>query len=977
MKQRFLARVSSAVLALLLAAHAAQAQGLQTGTITGIVTSQDDAPLPGVTVTASSPALQEVREAVTDVNGVYYLRALPPGTYTVQFTLAGFQTAHRDEVAVNLGGSADIHATLPVATQSELVTVTAEAPSVLATTATGRNVTKAAIDAMPVGRRPVDIAELAPGLTANTFNAGQLSIGGGFGYDNLFMVNGVDTNDNIFGTQNNLFIEDAVQEVSVLTGGLPASYGRFTGGVVNVITRSGGNTFSGSFRENLSNPSWIAETPRQVANKIEHPSLLSRAHEGTFGGPIAVDRLWFFTAGRYEQTNIANTFAQTAGAYTRTDTNRRGELKLTATPGAGQMVQASYITNHTRQANASGLPAALLVDASTLVTRTLPNNLFAASYNGVLAGRYFATAQFSRKTQGFRNNGGTSTAIADSPFRTLGATAGVPGSLFYHSPYLDATDPENRDNHQVAGSVSYLLSTRSSGSHDLKGGVESFVNRAKGGNSQSSTGYVFVTDYLVQGGRPVLSADGRPTPVFTPGVSQAWNFVATRGATLNIRTTSLYLQDRWVVSPRVTLDLGVRSEIVRGNATGDITTVDTTSFLPRLAAAYDVRGTGRTIVQATYGMYGGRYGQTQFATNTNVGRPSEVDYVYTGPAGQGADFAPGLDVANYTRVVFANFPTANVRVADDLSAPRVSEATTAIGQALGDRGHVKATYVWRQTSNLVEDFADLSTGVTSVPNVGDVTNRLLRNTSDPSRGYSAVILEGSFVSAARYTLGGDYTVQLRNRGSFAGEAASQPGIPSVYANFPEIFGPALDRLMPEGRLDNYQQHKLRVYGVLMQSLGRFGAVDIAPLWRVNSGTVYSLTASIPVPQAQLARNPGYPVNDINPLVRETVFFGERGSGQFKGYGVLDLAATYRIPVWRTLAPWAKIEVYNALNNQKQIAWDRTVTADPAGGLDANGIPVAYVKGPRFGQATADNQFPQPFLGQNGGRAFRMAFGLRF
>ena len=93
--------------------------------------------------------------------------------------------------------------------------------------------------------------------------------------------------------------------------------------------------------------------------------------------------------------------------------------------------------------------------------------------------------------------------------------------------------------------------------------------------------------------------------------------------------------------------------------------------------AFDPRGNGRTIVQATYGTYGGRYGQTQFATNTNVGGPSEIDYVYTGPAGQGADFAPGFDIANYTDVVFANFPTANIRIADDLSAPRVSEATAA------------------------------------------------------------------------------------------------------------------------------------------------------------------------------------------------------------------------------------------------------------------------------------------------------------
>jgi hypothetical protein len=970
-------RILFALLSPVLLAHAVSAQGLQTGTITGIVSSQDELPLPGVTVTVSSPALQEGREAVTDVNGVYYLRALPPGAYTVQFALGGFRSAIRNDVAVSLGAIATIHAVLPVAAQTEVVTVTASAPSPLAATTTGRNFTKAAIDALPVGRRPTDVAELAPGLTANTFNAGQLAIGGGFGYDNLFMVNGVDTNDNVFGTQNNLFIEDAVQEVSVLTGGVPAAYGRFSGGVVNVITRSGGNTFSGSFRQNLSNPAWIAETPRQVQNNITNPDLLGRSYEGTVGGPLTIDRLWFFTAGRYEQLDIANTFSQTAGAYTRTDTNRRGEVKLTATPHAGQLLQASYIANHTRQANASGIAAARLVDASTLVTRTLPNDLFAASYNGALAGRYFATAQFSRKTQGFRNNGGTSPAISDSPFQTLGATAGVPGQLFYHAPYLDATDPENRDNHQLAASVSYLLSTRRVGSHDIKGGVESFVNRAIGGNSQSSTGYVFVTDYLVQNGRPVLSAQGRPIPVFTPAVSQAWNFTASRGATLDIRTTSLYLQDRWVGRRRITVDLGLRGEIVDGEATGDLVTVDTTSLLPRLAVAFDARGTGRTVLQATYGMYGGRYGQTQFATNTNVGRPSETDYVYSGPAGQGADFAPGFDPANYSRVVFASVPTANVRIADDLSAPRVTEATAGVAQALGDRGHAKATYVWRQTTNVVEDFADLSTGVTSVPNVGDITNRLLRNTSDPSRGYSALMLEGSVASAGRFTLGGDYTVQLRNRGSFAGEAASQPGIPSVYGNFPEVFGPALDRLAPEGRLDSYQQHKLRVYGILMQPLGRFGSLDVAPLWRVNSGTVYSLTATIPVPQAQLARNPGYPVNDVNPFVRETVYFGERGVGQFDGYGVIDLSVTYRMPVWRALAPWTKVELYNALNNQKQIAWDRTVGVDPAGGLDGNGIPVSYIKGPRFGQATADNQYPQPFLGQNGGRAFRMAFGVRF
>ena len=86
------------------------------------------------------------------------------------------------------------------------------------------------------------------------FNISQVTLSGSFGYDNVFMVNGVDINDNLFGTPNNLFIEDAVEETTVLTHGISAQYGRFSGGVINIVTRSGSNTFSGSFREGLSNP---------------------------------------------------------------------------------------------------------------------------------------------------------------------------------------------------------------------------------------------------------------------------------------------------------------------------------------------------------------------------------------------------------------------------------------------------------------------------------------------------------------------------------------------------------------------------------------------------------------------------------------------------------------------------------------------------------------------------------------------------
>jgi hypothetical protein len=510
----------------------------------------------------------------------------------------------------------------------------------------------------------------------------------------------------------------------------------------------------------------------------------------------------------------------------------------------------------------------------------------------------------------------------------------------------------------------------------LKGGAEYFVSTGIGGNSQSSTGSVFVTDYLTANGSVVRDAAGSPIPVFTPGATEVWQFSASRGAKVDIKTTSLYLQDRWVATPRLTLDLGTRIETVRADATGDIQTVDTTTIVPRLAATYDFAGDGKTVLTGTYGHYSGKYSQVQFAVNTNVGRPSEVDYSYSGPAGQGASFAPGFDLANYTAVTFANFPTSNVRVADGIKSPLTKEFTLGLGRQIGTRADARATYAWRKASNFVEDFADLSGGITDVPLVGALTNRVYDNTDQLHRDYQALILQAGYRARRNLTINGHYTLELQNEGNYSGEASNQPGIPSVYGNFPEIFGPALDRLAPSGRLDNYQQHKLRVYGVYSQGLGRFGSVDLAPMWRVNSGGVYSLTSAIRIPAVQLARNPGYPVNDVNPMVRETAFFGERGQYDFKGYGVMDFAASYNLAVWKSLRPWFKFEVYNAFNNQKLIAWDKTVTANTAV-LDANGIPTGYVEGPRFGQATSGNQFPQPYPGQNGGRAIRVAFGARF
>jgi hypothetical protein len=963
----------------------ASAQGLQTGVITGIVQSTDDLSLPGVTVTVASPALQGVRTAVTDINGVYIVKGLPPGIYTVAFDLSNFQPGKREDVALTVGGTTEVNIKMSIATRTEAVFVTAEAPSPVATVTSGQTFTKTELEALPVGRTPAQIAELAPGLTNDTPNVNQVTISGATAFDNVFLINGVDINDNLFGTAHNLFIEDAIQETNIMTGGISAEWGRFSGGVINMVTKSGGNTFSGSFRENLNNTRWIDETPRQKAANIQNPDLLAKSYEGTFGGPLVKDRLWFFVAGRYEPSDQNLTFILSDKSAIRHDVNKRGELKFTGTPASGHTIYGDYTNNATEQNNRFSLNSNSL-DPSVLINETQPNSLFVTNYSGVIKNQYFATAQYSQKKFAFIGAGGTDTAITSSPIRTRGVTPGIAANLLYAAPFFSALDPESRDNHQFSASVSRQWSGRRSGTHDLKGGFEYYRSTHTGGNAQSATNYVFQADYLQSGGKPVYDPQGVPVPVWTPGVSRVQNWIPNVGAIVDINTTSIFVQDRWVAKPRLTVDLGVRFEAVRGDATGEIITVDTNKTMPRLGVAYDLQGDGRTVLQGTFGTYSGKYSEAQFASNTDVGNPSRVTYGYTGPAGQGRDFAPAYNLANYGTIISAAFPTANIFVADGVHSPSVAEFTVGVARELGGHGYVRATYQYRNWYDFLEDTIQLSNGIVNVnrsgANVGDLTKVLYTNLeSGPKadREYQALIFQSTYRFRRAASFGAHWTLQLKNEGNSNAEAANQPGLTSRFGDYPEILGPAIGRYQPWGRLADYQRSKLRVYGTYTLGSGsRYGSVDISPLWRLDSGQTFSYFASLyPLTAVELARNPGYPANDINALTAYDLYFGDRGAGQFKGYGLLDLAVTYSVPIVKSLKPWLKVEFFNLLNNDKQIKWDTTVTADPNSPKDANGLPTGYIPGSNFGTAVQDNQFPQPISGTNGGRLFRMAFGIRF
>jgi hypothetical protein len=126
-------------------------------------------------------------------------------------------------------------------------------------------------------------------------------------------------------------------------------------------------------------------------------------------------------------------------------------------------------------------------------------------------------------------------------------------------------------------------------------------------------------------------------------------------------------------------------------------------------------------------------------------------------------------------------------------------------------------------------------------------------------------------------------------------------------------------------------------------------------------------------QAGILAAAGYPDTPAG----QTVFYSGRGSERFAGSGVIDAAATYDVPVVRTLRPWVKVELYNLFNNQKPIAWNTSIAQNPATPLDSLGFRTGFLPGPSFGQATSNLHYPVPFAGQTGGRTLRLAAGVRF
>ncbi len=329
---RGLLRVVVSCVGLLVLPAAAFAQA----SITGVVRDSSGAVLPGVTVEATSSALiEKARSVVTDGSGQYRIVTLPPGNYTITFTLSGFSTVRREGVELTGTFTATVDTDMRVGSVEETVTVTGEAPVVDVQSATQQRVIDSEVaDAIPSGRMPSSFVVLIPGISVtqgagNWYGLGAQDVGGSIGdiagiyaihggqfQDSRMMINGVST-----GWGNEAFETgytpnmSAIQEVVVDTA---ASAENEVGGVrTNIIPRDGGNVFAGTIFGSFTNENL---TTNNIDDDLRARSLphansvkVSGDFNPGFGGPLKRDKVWFYSSVRYLKADnyVAGVFVDT------------------------------------------------------------------------------------------------------------------------------------------------------------------------------------------------------------------------------------------------------------------------------------------------------------------------------------------------------------------------------------------------------------------------------------------------------------------------------------------------------------------------------------------------------------------------------------------------------------------------------------------------------------------------------------------
>lgn len=610
-----------ALAALLGVCTAAAVKAQTTGSIEGRITDSSGSPLPGVTVEATSPSLQGTRTNVTQRDGSYRFPSVPPGGYVLKAHIDGFRPAEKT-ATVSLGATATVDMSLQLAA-AEHVVVSGQAPLVDTTsTTTGTNYTSHVITQLPVDRNYADIVRANPGVDTDRGDTQgrllALSIYGATSAENQWIIDGVNTTNVYKGIQGKAINNEFVQEVEVKTGGYQAELGRALGGVINVVTKSGGNTYHGdgfAYYDSTGTTAQREFKPGDSALRVMRVVDGDRFDYGVdLGGFIVKDRLWIF--GAYNRVSLqshvsraeSSTYVSSAVLFPVDATSNFYSGKLTWNVAPSTTVVGAVFADPTTTSGAagadpnqslgglSGNPPVSLDPSTWYSARSQGGTDFGIRVNQLFGSQALATLQGSLhqdqdsltapdgiRYEDWTCTGGTPESPCDFPPEPNSVTGGYG---FFYGP----EDHSVSSRWQLRADATFYL-----GNHEIKAGGDYLDGRTATRGSFTAGQGVYIQNnfgqlYYVHDYVAVSPEDLTPVP-----------YIFRRA---EVRDFGVYLQDSWRAAPGLTINAGLRwdgEDTI--NLFGETTLRFRDEWQPRLGVVWDPWRDGATKVYAFAGRF--------------------------------------------------------------------------------------------------------------------------------------------------------------------------------------------------------------------------------------------------------------------------------------------------------------------------------------------------------------------------------------
>lgn len=695
-----------------------------TGVIAGKITDVEGNPLPGVTVIVTGENLPGERADYTSSSGTFRMPELAPGIYELKAALDGMTTIRLQNVKVAVNQTTNNKLTMEMAPFEDEVIVVGSAPVVdLKSTTMKATIERDVTERLPGSDDLFSAFSMSGGITGG----GNVRVHGASETDNVYLFDGVDTTDPVTSTFGANLNNDAIEEVEVQTGGFQAEYGRSMGGIVNAVTKSGGNDFHGIIRVKYVDTDWSADDKHDDAGGVEFDYFEPTV---TLEGPIIRDKLWFMVS--YNYFNQEST-TQTIGFYgadpnisdhlVGINTDREFHLpyaKLTFQATQDHKFVVNYSGEDGSLNNSTGDPE--YNTPAVFNTQEQGGPFYSLEWTWLQSSTlYFVTRM--GMTQGTLNN--VPTNQTGSNPRDAGFS-----DTYYGQSYNNSNNwtEEDRDRTQFSMTASYFKDNMM-GSHEFKSGIEyhEFVRKTF---SQRPGGAAYTVDPV-----PVGDEDN---PEYFTGTSATRDLYINPGTSEESGTyMGFFIQDDWDVTDSLTLNVGFRYEWAEfenndgntempawtwGNFAANSYINDDGSYkqtapmkfddmlAPRIGISWDVFGNGKTAVHAFYGRF---YNPFDLSL-PNMFQPFSADQTatrdqnYIGPqwTDRDKDGIPDedyfFDDANWETTSETEPGDWNL-IDPDLEAEYTDEIMFGIEHEVMENFSLGLNYTWRETNDMIED----------------------------------------------------------------------------------------------------------------------------------------------------------------------------------------------------------------------------------------------------------------------------------